>query len=317
MVPRLPHLPRTAQPRLAGGNEYAARRHRPMNSQQLGGLMQAAAQALGARDDLAAEGALRQIVSVDPRHADAWHMLAALILRAGRSAEAVECAQRAHELDRRNPLYLNTLGIAHGEAGQLDEAVRCFKRSLKERPSRADTHFNLGKTYVKLGDLSEAERCLVRARTLDSERAEIVNGLVALYSQQGRYQDALPILAQARARMPDHESLAVYSAGVALAASGPDAAIQELERFVQRHPDSAAAREALALRFLAEGRFAEGWQQYAWRSGRPSAQRAGELQGRRVLLLHEQGLGDHLFFLRFARRLRQLAAFIGFDCPAK
>jgi Tfp pilus assembly protein PilF len=288
-----------------------------MISQQLASLMQAAAQALSAGDELAAEGALRQIVSVNPRHADAWHMLAALILRAGRGAEAIECARRAHELDRRNPLYLNTLGIAHAEAWQLDEAVRCFKRSLKERPSRADTHFNLGKTYVKLGELTEAERCYARAQHLDPDRPEFANGLAALYSDQGRYQDALPLLARARARTPDDELLAVNSAVVALAAAGPDAAIQELMEFVQRHPDSAVVREALAWRLLAEGRFSEGWREYAWRRTRPRIARAPDLRARRVLLLPEQGLGDHLFFLRFAPRLRERAAFVAFDCAAK
>jgi len=38
----------------------------------------------------------------------------------------------AHQLDRRNHRYLNTLGIAYGEAQQAEEALRCFKRSLKE-----------------------------------------------------------------------------------------------------------------------------------------------------------------------------------------
>src|SRR4051794_10223002 len=97
----------------------------------LAGLMQAAVRALEAGDAAAAENVFRQIVMENPRHADAWHMLAGLIIRAGRGAEAIECALRAHQLDRRNPLYLNTLGIAYGEAQQLDEAVRCFKRSLK------------------------------------------------------------------------------------------------------------------------------------------------------------------------------------------
>jgi Flp pilus assembly protein TadD len=288
-----------------------------MISQQLASLMQAAAQALNAGDDFAAENAFRQIVSAGPRHAEAWHMLAMLVIRAGRGPEAIECALRAHQLDRRNPQYLDTLGIAYGEAQQLEEAVRCFKRSLKERPGRAETHFNLAKTHFKLGDLAEAERCFVRAHRLDPGRAEFASGLAVVYSEQGRYQEALALLAQARVRAPDDEMLPINSAVAALATAGPDAAIQELMDFVQRHPDSALARDALARRLLAEGRFAEGWRQYAWRRGRPSAPPAGELQGRRVLLLREQGLGDHLFFLRFARRLRERAAFVAFDCPEK
>jgi tetratricopeptide (TPR) repeat protein len=280
-------------------------------------LMQAVASALQTGDEAGAENALRQLVAENPRQAEAWHMLAGLVIRAGRGAEAIECALRAHELDRRSPLYLNTLGIAYGEAQQLDEAVRCFKRSLKELPSRSDTHYNLGKTYTKLGDLKEAQRCYLRAHQLDPERGDIMNNLVALYLHQGNYQDALPLIARARERAPDDELPALYSALAALATSGPDAMFQEFAAFLKSHPESLPVREELALRLLAEGRFAEGWREYALRRIRPAAARANDLQGRRVLLLPEQGLGDLLFFLRFVPRLRERASFIALECPTK
>ena len=88
-------------------------------SPQLAALMQAAVGALQAGDAPAAETVLRQIVAENPRHAEAWHMLAGLIIRAGRGGEAIDCALRAHQLDRLNPQYLNTLGIAYGDAHQL------------------------------------------------------------------------------------------------------------------------------------------------------------------------------------------------------
>ena len=279
--------------------------------------MQAVGGALQAGDEAGAENALRQLVAEEPRHADAWHLLAGLIIRAGRGGEAIEFALRAHQLDRRNHHYLNTLGIAYGEAQQFDEAVRCFQRSLKERPNLADGHYNLGKTYVKLDELEQAERCYLRARQLDPERVEIVNNLAALYSQQGRFHEALPLVAQARVRAPDDEILAVNSVIAAHAVSGPDAAIQELVEFVRHRPESRAAREELGMRLLAQGRFAEGWREYAWRRTRPSAARVSDLRGRRVLLLQEQGLGDHLFFLRFVPSLRERATSVAFECPAK
>jgi len=283
-------------------------------------LIQAAARALEAGDEPAAENMFRQIVADNPRHADAWHMLAGLIIRAGRGDEAIECALRAHQLDRRNPLYLNTLGIAYGEAQQPEEAVRCFRRSLKEQPSRADSHYNLAKAYVKLGEVAQAERSYLRARQLDPERSQVTDSLVALYLHQGRYHDALPLLAQARASKPDDEIVAIQCALAALATSGPESMLQELVAFVGRQPDSVTvprARLELGLRLLAEGRFADGWRQYAWRRNRPPVPRAPDVGGRRVLLLREQGLGDQLFFLRFAHRLRERAASVAFDCPAK
>jgi Flp pilus assembly protein TadD len=277
-------------------------------------LMQEAAGAVDAGDLERAEPLLLQIVQLNPRDAEAWHMLAVITLRGARSTEAIEFATRAHQLQRRNHLYLNTMGVAHAEAGRLDDAVSWFNRALKERPSHAESHFNLGKAYGKLDRPVEAERCYVRARQLEPGSPRIANSLGALYSRLGRYEDALPYLSQARSGLPDDPSVAINSALARLANSGPEAAISELSEFVGRHPDAAAPRAELGRRLLAEHCFAEGWQQYAWRHGAP-ARGFSSIDGKRVLLLPDQGLGDQLFFLRFVPLLRQRAAHVAFACP--
>ncbi len=279
-------------------------------------LMREAARAVDTGDLKRAEPLLLQIVGLNPRDAEAWHMLAAIAIRDGRGAQAIESARRAHALERRNFLYLNTLGIAHSEAGELEEAVRCCKRSLKERPSHAESHYNLGKAQRKLEQWREAERSYLRARQLDPGSPQVANNLAALYCRQGRYADAMPLLAEARARMPADEASAANAAIALLATSGAEAAIQELASFAARYPQAAGIRAMLGRRLLAQGRYAEGWQEYAWRH--PSHVTAPALApGQRVLLLPDQGIGDHLFFLRFAAALRPRARHVAFACPPK
>ena len=279
-------------------------------------LMRQAAAAVDAGDLPRAEPLLQQIVGLNARDAEAWHMLAAIAIRAGRGAQAIEDAKRAHQLERRNHVYLNTLGIAHSEAGQLEEAVRCFKRALKERPAHAETHYNLGKAQRKLEQWSDAERSYLRARQLEPGRADVANNLAALYCRRGRYADAMPLLAEARARMPNDATSAANMAIALLAVSGPDAAIAELASFAARYPQAAPVRAMLGRRLLAQGRYARGWQEYAWRH--PPHVSAPSLQpGQRVLLLPDQGIGDNLFFLRFAAALRQRAAHVAFACPTQ
>jgi hypothetical protein len=81
----------------------------------------------------------------------------------------------------------------------------------------------------------------------------------------------------------------------------------------------------LSLRLLAEGRFAEGWREYAWRHSIPGSipppglaqALGGNLAGQSVVLVPEQGLGDQLFFLRFAAPIRERDAKLIFACSAK
>ena len=286
------------------------------NSAELAALMQAAARAADAGDDAQAEPLLRRIVALNARDAEAWHMLAVIAVRAGRSGDAVDLAKRAQELDRRNTDYLNTLGVAYSEVQELDQALACFKRALKERPDFADAHYNLGKTFGKLGRLTEAEQAYLRARRLAPAKGEVAANLGTLYLRQGRLEDALALMADARARLPDNEALVINAATALLASSGPEAALRELAVFLETHSSAAAVHAEYGRLLLAEGRFAEGWLHYAWRHGRvPSS--PPDCGGKRVLLLPDQGLGDHLFFLRFVPALRQRAAHVAFACPPK
>jgi len=286
------------------------------DSAELAVLMQAAARAAGAADDAEAEPLLRRIVALNARDAEAWHMLAVIAVRGGRSGDAVDLAKRALELDRRNADYLNTLGVAYIEAQQPGQALTCFKRALKERPDFADGHYNLAKTYGKLGRAAEAEQSYLRARRLAPAKGEVAANLATLYVRQGRLEDALALMADARARLPDNEALVINAATALLASSGPEAAIRELAQFLETHLSAAAVHAELGRLLLAEGRYADGWRHYAWRHGRaPSS--PPDCGGKRVLLLPDQGLGDHLFFLRFAPALRERAAHVAFVCPDK
>src|SRR6185369_15374910 len=86
--------------------------------------------------------------------------------------------------------------------------------------------------------------------------------------------------------------------------------------FLEGHPLAAAVHAELGRLLLAQQRFVEGWREYAWRHGAPPSS-FPDCDGKRVLLLPDQGLGDHLFFLRFAHALRERAAHVTFACPEK
>lgn len=284
------------------------------HSARLAALMDAAAKALDAGDDEAAQPLFLQIVGLNPRDADAWHMLALIAIRKGQSGEALTLVKRALGLERRKPVYLNTLGIALAEGGQVEDALQCFKRAVKERPSYAEGHYNLGKAYRKLGRDAEARQSYERAWRLDPAHAEVANNLSTFYSAEGRLDEAIALLREARALRPDEQGFAINLSTALLARFGPEAAIRELAAFLVNHPEAAAVHAWLGRRLLAEGRFEQGWQEYGWRRGGPPVE-FPDCAGKAVQLLPDQGLGDHLFFLRFAPALAARAARVAFECP--
>src|SRR2546423_905683 len=84
-----------------------------------------------------------------PSDSAEWNALAWSYLQSGQSELALDAARRAHEANRANLDYLNTLGVAYGEMGELERAESSFRKALKRKPVFVDALVNLGKTLEK------------------------------------------------------------------------------------------------------------------------------------------------------------------------
>jgi hypothetical protein len=103
------------------------------------------------------------------------------------------------------------------------------------------------------------------------------------------------------------------------AAGRLDEAIASYDRALAVQPDHADARFGRALARLLRGDFEAGWADYLARdsmakvAGRYHRTPLGlDLAGKRILIERDQGLGDEIFFLRFAAELRRRGAFVAY-----
>src|SRR6188508_78101 len=112
--------------------------------------------AFEAGDLAAAEEIFEALVRQDPRLHQVWNALCLVALQAAMPEVGLERAQRAVKLDRTNVDYLNNLGVASGELGELDAAEQAFRRALKLRPVYVEARFNLAKLLHKQGRLAES-----------------------------------------------------------------------------------------------------------------------------------------------------------------
>jgi len=247
-----------------------------------------------------------------------WNALAWTYLQSGQNDLALDAARRAHEASRGNLDYLNTLGVAYGEAGDLERAESSFRKALKKKPVFLDALINLAKTLEKQERFAESIALYERALALDEAFPKLATTLANLYRQAGNAQRARELL-ERLARHIDPQDLAMALAGCDAEVAGNGAAIERLSAAVKQHPDWQHARNALAHACLADGRWRDGWHHYLARHG--TSARAptlpARLDGERILLCGEQGIGDVLFFLRFAPLLKARGAEISLVCAKK
>lgn len=183
-------------------------------------------------------------------------------------------------------------GYALCQLGRFDEGMPLLERALALQPRNPDFHGNIGIIHYVLGDLAKAIPALERAIELAPDMAEPYSNL----------------------------AMALRDAG------DPERALAAVRRAIELRPDLPGARLNYALVLLALGRFAEAWPAYVWRpqpaanlrdlgiaATLPHATRLPSFATDPWITLHgEQGIGDAIFFLRFAAALRARGAKLRF-----
>lgn len=280
----------------------------PRHQFNLGEALSAAQRFAEARD--AYKRAIALNAKPAPFHASLGFALRAL----GDKDGAIAAFTRAATLDRNGAEHQVNLGAALNEAGRSGEAVATLRRAVALAPRAAEAQYNLGVALAAQGDRDGAEAAYQATLALAPNHAKALSNLGLIYEKRGEPARALPLHERACTLAPDMAE-AWHNRGVALKELGRFAeAITAFDRALSLRPDNRPAQKNRALCRLTLADFAEGWHDYRARdvprlpADEPAAPLPRDLSGRRILLVREQGVGDELFFLRFAPELTRRGA---------
>ena len=244
-----------------------------------------------------------------------------LVLRKlDRKDAALTCFQAATDLDPKHADAWCEQGKLHKDAKRLDEAVIAFSAALVINAAHWTSVVGLCTTLLDLDRADEALALIDEALSQAPLKELYLNKGIVLH-QMHDYPAALACTDQALALDPECPSVWAHRGYLLMAMHRPSEARACYEKALARNPNGNDENWAYALLHLAEGDFLTGWRLYEWRWQReegkhyvqnwPKAPRwLGDwsIQGKTVLVLCEQGMGDTLQFCRFAPRLVELGA---------
>ncbi|MFM0227982.1 tetratricopeptide repeat protein [Paraburkholderia dipogonis] len=248
-----------------------------------------------------------RILAEDAEHVGAIHLRGLLALASGHAQDALRWLERAIRI-RPEPILYNTLYAIRLKLGDIAGAVQSIRQGLALQPDFVAFHYNLALTLQHLGNLEGAAVSYRRTLELEPDHSAAHNNLGRVYADLGALEEA------------EHH----------------------YRRAIERAPANLVARNNLAMALLATGRYEEAWPYFEDRwfgfklaDGTPmrvplevplprwmgesapnshDTQTARAPEGR-LLVLHEQGLGDSLQFVRYLplalKRFRQ----VGYLCP--
>ncbi len=113
-----------------------------------------------------AEGLYRQILAVDPDHADCLHLLGVLAAQAGADDTAEALIGRALAVCPDYPEAHLNLGNLLKQQSRLDQAEVHYRRALTLRPGWAEAYAGLGLVLYEQGRLDQAALCHRQALAL-------------------------------------------------------------------------------------------------------------------------------------------------------
>lgn len=260
-----------------------------------------------------AQTLLKRLATRFPGSALVWLNLGNVARDQMRRQDAIDHYARAAELEPQLIEARNSLGSALHAKLRFAEAEEQYRECIRLAPGHPLAQFNLASVLMDLGRFAEAES-VARALVAGAPDAPEAHGLLgAALGLQSRLLEAHACYERAASLQPDNAKCAQTMAMSFMETGRTVEGLRAFSRAIKLG-DELGTRQLFGVALLADGALQDGWAEYR---SRPDAvvflekhpevpvtqEPLGDVQKRHVCVLREQGLGDELFFLRYAPAL--------------
>ena len=273
--------------------------------------------------------AYNKALSLKPDYAEAYNNMGIVLKDQGKLEESIEAYNKALSIkpDYADAYY--SMGNTLKDQGKLDEAIEFYNKALAIKPDCADAYNNMGIVLKDQGKLEKAIEAYSKALSLKPDYAEAYSNMGNALKDQGKPEEAIGAYNKAIAIKPDYAD-AYYNMGNDLKDQGKlEEAIEAYNKALAIKPDCADALRNMSFTLLNSGRIKEGLEKYEcrWKTiqnldkerqfSKPMWDGKEILQGKKVLLWCEQGVGDTINWSSRLPLIASLAEHCILECPEK
>jgi tetratricopeptide (TPR) repeat protein len=258
----------------------------------------------------AAELAIKALQG-DEQNGLGWYLLAIAREKSGDFKSSIQAYETALKLVPDHAEIANNLGRLAFRLGMTEVAARLFIHYLERYPASAEASNNLACALREMCRYEEAIEVLRPAIEAEPGEAILWNTLGTVLAEQGEPLASVTFYDEAL-RLDPGQAKARYNRGNAKVVLGDvKGALEDCEAAIpaiKLESEAAMMRLARATALLADGEVGPGWDAYEERLNphfadvthfmidRPAWTPETDIEGRTLLLMGEQGLGDEVLF---------------------
>ena len=205
--------------------------------------------------------------------------------------EALKYSEKVINLAKKNDIGFTYKGIIFFKRSDFKNALKYFEKALHINPENYHNLLNVGIIYHKQQNNDQAIEYLKRSISINDKNFMAHQNLASIYEDESQFDDA----------------------------------IKSFKTAISLNPKDYDSIHGLSLIQLSQLDFKNGWHNYESRFRKSNSQiqikynnikrldSLDKIEGKKILIWHEQGLGDTIQFSRYVEELYNLDAKITFE----
>ncbi len=267
-------------------------------------------------------------ISVAPNMATA-HFNKGNVFRDTKHPEKAKLAyETALKIDPRYQDAILNLGSTLFDEGNMETALSHFQKLAEIDPELATAHYNLGKCFQALNRLEDGYQTICKALRLQPNDPDVHFVAASLSAEAQNFEAAIHHIETAIKLRPNWSAAYTNYGNYLAALDRQSQAVNAYDIALSFDPENVNAKVNRSLALLSLGDFENGWKDYRLRADSDAPYYSsmelcipswnGEnVQGRKVLVWGEQGLGEEILYAGLIGELTNSAESCKLLCSPK
>ena len=241
---------------------------------------------------------------IDKSQPEIIYSLAILLTQLNIKSEAINLYQKAITLKEDYVDAIYNLALLFYDLKRFDESLEMFNQALSIETS-AEVYNNKGLVLKDLKRFDESLEMFNQALSIETS-AEVYNNKGLVLKDLKRFDDAIKSFKAAISLNSQFALAYVEIAGIFFRDGLRNLSVENYKKALIADPQLIEAHVGLGLIYLSEKKFKEGWDFYGHRVKMPDAfmmsprsnkPLLNEINNDRLLIVAEQGIGDHILYM--------------------